>query len=112
MKSIVVLRAKRSWLVLLVGPSIHVLGLSVHLIKPTCNPWFRGNVSVSLHSWTEDMAQLVEVLGRPAWVFPSFGSFLVYYLLKAQLIQNLWNLLEISKTHMEHGVKLILFPRS
>ena len=67
---------------------------------------------MSLHSWTKDVAQLVEVLGRPAWVFPSFGSFLVYYLLKAQLIKNLWNLLEISKICMEHGVKLILFPRS
>ena len=44
--------------------------------------------------------------------FPSFGSFLVYCLLKPQLIQNLWNLLEISKICMEHGVKLILFPRS
>ena len=53
-------------------------------------------MSVSLHSWTEDVAELVEVLGRPAWVFPSFSSFLVYYLLKAQLIQNLWNLLKIS----------------
>ena len=67
---------------------------------------------MSLHSWTEDVAQLVEVIGRPAWVFPSFSSFLVYYLLKAQLIQNLWNLLEMSKICMEHGVKLILFPKS
>ena len=64
-----------------------------------------------LHSWIKDIAQCVEVPGRPAWVFPSFGSFLVYYFLKAQLIQNLWNLLEISKICMEHDVKLILFPR-
>ena len=47
-----------------------------------------------LHSWIKDIEQCVEVLGRPAWVFPSFGSFLVYYLLKAKLIQNLLHLLE------------------
>ena len=94
------------------GSLIHVIGLSVHLIKPTCNPWFRGNVSVSLHSWTEDVAQLVEVIGRPAWVFPSFSSFLVYYLLEAKLIQNLLHLLEKGKICMKHGAKLNLFSRS
>ena len=36
----------------------------------------------------------MEILGRPAWVFPSFVSILVYYLLKAKLIQNLLHLLD------------------
>ena len=67
---------------------------------------------MSLLSGTEDGLHIVEVIGRSAWVFPSFASFLVYYVLKAQLIQNLWNLLELSKIFMEHSVKLILFPRS
>ena len=49
-----------------------------HLIKLTCNPWFRGFVHMSLHSYTEDGAHIVEVLGWPAWVCPSFASFLVY----------------------------------
>jgi len=42
------------------------------------NPWFRDNVSMSLHSWIKDMAHCVEVPGRQASIFPSFGSFLVY----------------------------------
>jgi len=66
---------------------------------------------MSLHSWIKDIAQCVEVPGRPAWVFPSFGSFFVYCLLESQLIQNLWNLLEINKIYVEHGVKLILFSK-
>ena len=48
------------------------------LIKRTCNPWFRGFVHMSLRSCTEDGAHIVEVLGWPAWVCPSFASFLVY----------------------------------
>ena len=42
------------------------------------NPWFRDNVSMSLHSWIKDMAHCVEVPGRQASIFPCFGSFLVY----------------------------------
>jgi hypothetical protein len=44
--------------------------------------------------------------------FLEFASFLVHLFLHSQLIQNLWNLLEISKLCMEHSAKLCLFPRS
>ena len=40
--------------------------LSVHLIKPTFNPQFRGIVNVSLCSCTEDVEVLLEVPGWPA----------------------------------------------
>ena len=64
-----------------VGPLIHVLGLSVHLIKPTCNPRFRGNVSVLLHSWIEDVAHVVEVLGQLALVRPAGLGFSQFWLI-------------------------------
>ena len=56
----------------------------------------------------------VEVSGRPARSRPGglgflrFHRFLCCYLLQAQLIQNLWNLLELNKICMEHSAKLIL----
>ena len=56
--------------------------LSVHTIKPTFNPRFRGNVLVSLCPWIEDVARCVEVLGRPAWDSPHFCSFLTHVHLK------------------------------
>ena len=49
---------------------------------------------------------------RSAWVCAQFRLFLVHDHLKSKLIQNLWNLLELSKIWMEHSVKLILFPSS
>ena len=42
------------------------------------------------------------------WFRPSLDS----EFLQAQLIQNLWNLLESNKMCIEHGAKLNLFPRS
>ena len=54
----------------------------------------------------------VEVSGRPARSRPGglgflrFHRFLCCYLLQAQLIQNLWNLLELNKIYMEHGAKI------
>ena len=53
----------------------------------------------------------VEVSGRPAWLrlvdldFLRFRPSLDCDLLQAQLIQNLWNLLELNKICMEHGAK-------
>ena len=44
--------------------------------------------------------------------FPHFASFLVHLLLNSQLIQNLWNSLEIRKIYMEHGGKFNLFSKS
>ena len=60
----------------------------------------------------------VEVSGRSArnvlggWGFLWFRPSLDSEFLQAQLIQNLWNLLESNKICMEHGAKLNLFPRS
>ena len=60
----------------------------------------------------------VEVSSRPAWLRPGGLDFLRFRpslecdLLQAQLIQNLWNLLELNKICMKHGAKLDLFPRS
>ena len=47
--------------------------------------------------WIEDVALCVGVLGRSAWVFTQFRPFLAHVHLKLQLIQNLWNSLEINK---------------
>jgi len=60
----------------------------------------------------------VEVSGRSARNVPSGWDFLWFRpsldseFLQAQLIQNLWNLLELNKIWMEHSVKLISFPSS
>ena len=60
----------------------------------------------------------VEVSGRSAQNVPGGRDFLLFRpsldseFLQAQLIQNLWNLLESNKICMEHSAKLIFFPRS
>ena len=57
----------------------------------------------------------VEVSGRSAWNMPGGRDFLWFQpsldsrFLQAQLIQNLWNLLELNKIWMECSVKLDLF---
>ena len=58
----------------------------------------------------------VEVSGRPARLRPGSLEFLRFRpsldcdFLQAQLIQNLWNLLELNKICMEHGAKAQFIP--
>ena len=63
-----------------------MLDLSVHLIKPTRNPRFRGFVNVSLNSCTEDVAWYVEVSGRPAWMRPVSLGFCPFFLIFGTLV--------------------------
>jgi hypothetical protein len=80
-----------------VGPSIHGLGLSVHLIKPTSIARLRIKVNVFPCPWISEMAfgssarlaSLGEAV-RPGFC-PQFASILVQLFLHSQLIQNLWN---------------------
>jgi len=66
---------------------------------------------MSCYSCTKDGPLYVEVSGRPARLSPG-GLNLLHFrpsldcdLLQAQLIQNLWNLLELNKIYMEHNIK-------
>ena len=62
-------------------------------------------------SCKEGIPLYVEVSGRPARLRPGSLEFLRFRpsldcdFLQAQLIQNLWNLLELNKICMEHGAK-------
>jgi hypothetical protein len=75
-----------------------------------------GCVSLPLDQWCEPKTwHLDSVPGRRTRAvglgFSQFASFLVHLFLYSQLIQNLWNFIEISKLCMEHSAKLCLFPR-
>ena len=80
--------------------------------KLGANPWFRGIVNMSRCSCNKDVPMYVEVSGQPAWSRPGGLVFFLRFcpslgcdLLQAQLIQKLWNLLELNKICMERGAK-------
>ena len=103
-------------LVSLLSPFGSCPSLPGPLTESSANPWFRGIVSISHCSCNKDVPLYVEVSGqltrwRPgAHDFICFRPFLGCDLLQAQLIQNLWNLLELNKTCMEHSAKAHFIP--